>query len=247
MGATGIAWHGTGRPLVYVPGIDGTGALFFAQLRRLAEYRVATYRLRDSASTMNELVDDLAEVVRKTSPAGAPVTMVAESFGGALAMSFALAHRTAVSSLVVLNSFAKYHAPWQLQVAMGGLRVLPWALTSRMRHFAARRHHSPSTPGQDAARAISLTRLSTREGYLNRLGILSRYNLHDQLSQLSVPTLFLAADRDLLIPSVRQAQLMASRVPDAQVRVLEGHGHACLLAPEVSIGGILREWDATLQ
>ncbi len=241
-GYSGITLHGAGPPLVYVPGIDGTGALFFTQMRRLSRYRVATYRLRDSAETMDDLVDDLAQVVRETSPGGEPVTLVAESFGGALAMSFALEHRYAVSSLVVLNSFAHFHSPWQLHVAMGALRVLPWSLSSRIRRLSARRHHSPSTPPLDSAHALSLTRTSTREGYLNRLRMLSRYDLRDRLSQLSVPTIFLAADNDVMIPSVQQAYFMASRVPDAQVQVLEGHGHACLLAPEISVGGILQEW-----
>jgi pimeloyl-ACP methyl ester carboxylesterase len=215
-------------------------------MRRLPEYRVATYRLRDSAETMEALVEDLAEVVRASSPAGEPVTLVAESFGGALAMSFAMTHRSAVSSLVVLNSFPRFHAPWQLHVAMGGLRVLPWTLTSRIRRVSARRHHSPSTPQPDAAHALSVTRLSTRTGYLNRLRILSRYDLRERLSQLSVPTLFLAADRDLLIPSVRHAHFMAAQVPGAQVRVLKGQGHACLLAPEVSVAGILEEWRMSI-
>ncbi len=238
-----VVWHGAGPRLIYVPGIDGTGALFFTQIRRLAGYRVATYRLRDSARSMEELVDDLARVVDVNSQEE-PVTLVAESFGGALAMSFAMAHGAAVSSLVVLNSFAKFHAPWQLRVAAGGLRVLPWAVTSRIRQTSARRHHSPSTPQADAVQALSLARQSTRQGYLNRLRMLSRYDLRHRLAELSVPTLFLAADRDRLIPSVHQAHFMASQVPRAEVRVLEGHGHACLLAPEIDIGRILDEWRA---
>jgi len=57
--------------------------------------------------------------------------------------------------------------------------------------------------------------------------------------------LFLAADQDHLVPSVTQARLMAARVPNATVRVLEGHGHICLIAPDVDLAEILSSWRTT--
>jgi pimeloyl-ACP methyl ester carboxylesterase len=54
--------------------------------------------------------------------------------------------------------------------------------------------------------------------------------------------LFLAADRDHLVPAVEQARLMASLAPHATIRVLEGHGHICLIAPDVDLCTILDEW-----
>jgi hypothetical protein len=35
---------------------------------------------------------------------------------------------------------------------------------------------------------------------------------------------------------------MADRVPGSIVRVLAGHGHICLIAPDVDLGQILNEW-----
>ena len=69
-----------------------------------------------------------------------------------------------------------------------------------------------------------------------------RYDVRDQLAQVRVPTLFVAADRDHLVPSVEQARFMAARVPGASMRVLEGHGHICLLAPDLDMSLILAEW-----
>jgi pimeloyl-ACP methyl ester carboxylesterase len=234
--------EGEGAPLVYVPGIDGTGALFYTQSPRLgARFRVATYRLRDDAAHMEALVDDLGHVVDAVAAATEPVTLVAESFGGALAMSFALRHATRVRALVVLNSFARYRAPWQLHVAAAGVQLLPWGLTHGLRNLSAARLHSRSTPRPEVRRALQLTRSSTRDGYRNRLRMLTRYDLRERLAELQVPTLFVAADCDTLIPSVEQARFMASRVPHAQLRILEGHGHACLLAPDVDVGALMRE------
>ena len=59
-----ITVHGNGPAIVLVPGLDGTGALFYRQTPILARsYRVATYALRDSAATYEELHDDLALVI----------------------------------------------------------------------------------------------------------------------------------------------------------------------------------------
>jgi pimeloyl-ACP methyl ester carboxylesterase len=60
-----------------------------------------------------------------------------------------------------------------------------------------------------------------------------------------MPVLFLASERDHLVPSVRQGRFMAQRVPGAMLRILPGHGHICLIAPNVALGQILHEWHRT--
>jgi pimeloyl-ACP methyl ester carboxylesterase len=57
-----------------------------------------------------------------------------------------------------------------------------------------------------------------------------------------MPVLFLASERDHLVPAVREARAMASRVPRATVRVLAGHGHICLIAPNLDLEDLLQEW-----
>ena len=48
-----------------------------------------------------------------------------------------------------------------------------------------------------------------------------------------------------MIPSVEQAQLMTARVPNSTLRVLRGHGHICLIAPDIDLADILTAWRAT--
>jgi hypothetical protein len=36
---------------------------------------------------------------------------------------------------------------------------------------------------------------------------------------------------------------MAERVPRSAVRVLAGHGHICLIAPDIDLAQILDEWS----
>jgi pimeloyl-ACP methyl ester carboxylesterase len=233
---------GTGRPVILVPGMDGTGLLFYRQVPLLARsYRVTTYALRDTAATMDVLVSDLARIVETVAPTERRAIIVGESFGGALALSFALARPEQVSRLVVLNSFPYFAPQLRLRLAILGLGALPWGAMKVVRRLTASRLHSPHTHGQEIRRFMELTAHATRAGYLSRLKLLTRYDVRHRLHELRAPTLFLAADRDHLVPSVAQARYMAARVPGSMLRVLEGHGHICLIAPDIDLEALLNE------
>jgi pimeloyl-ACP methyl ester carboxylesterase len=239
-----LSIQGTGRPLVLVSGMDGTGKLFYRQVPLLARsYRVATYALRDEATSMDQLVTDLSDVVDAVAPGGQRATIVGESFGGALALSFALARPAQVERLVILNSFPHFTPQIRLHLARLALRTLPWGAMTLVRRMTASRLHSRHTHRAEIQRFMELTATATRGGYCNRLQVLTRYDVRHRLQDIRVPTLFLASDRDQLVPSVEQARFMAARVPGSIVRVLDGHGHICLIAPDVDLRQLLDAWQ----
>jgi pimeloyl-ACP methyl ester carboxylesterase len=231
-------------PLVLVPGIDGTGLLFYRQVPSLSRaFEVTTTRHRDDARSMDELVEDLDRVVAAASP-GRPVTILGESFGGAVTLSYALAHPERVARVIILNSFAHFGAQARLWLGYHLLRATPWGMMRLARQLNARRLHSPQTERDEIRRFHELMRATTREGYLSRMRIIRDYDVRDQLPSLRMPALFLAADRDTLVPSVEQATLMTQLTPSSTLRVLEGHGHSCLIAPDLDLAEILEGWLA---
>ena len=235
--------QGNGPPVVLVPGMDGTGRLFYRQTPLLARsYRVATYTLRDDARHMDTLVADLASVIDGLAPAGGRAIVVGESFGGALSLSLALAHPERVEALVILNSFPYFAPQFRLRLAIHGLGVLPWGAMPLVRRLTAFRLHSQHTHREDVQRFLALTRQSTKAGYTGRLRLLGRYDVRDRLHEIRCPTLFLAAEQDHLVPSVSQARYMAARVPGSTVRVLDGHGHICLIARSIDLSSVLGAW-----
>jgi pimeloyl-ACP methyl ester carboxylesterase len=237
--------QGQGPPLIYVPGLDGTGLLFYRQVRLLwHRFRVITYRLRDEARDMDTLVRDIVSHLARAVPDHAPAVVVGESFGGALATNFALAHPDKVERLVILNSFSRITPAFKLPVALVGLSMVPWSTMQFVRRYTAARLHSKHTHAEEIQRFLLLTSGTTKHGYLNRLRILREHDLRLRLHALRVPTLYLAADEDHLIPSVREARLMASLAPCASVQVLAGHGHGCFLAPDLDLNEILLAWEA---
>jgi pimeloyl-ACP methyl ester carboxylesterase len=239
-----LSIQGHGEPVILVSGMDGTGNLFYRQVPLLARsYRVATYALRDTATTMEELVADLARVVEAVAPEARRATIIGESFGGALALSFALARPAQVSRLVIINSFPHFMPQIRLHLARAGLRALPWGAMNLIRRLTASRLHSPHTHRAEIRRFMELTASASRDGYCNRLQVLAGYDVRHRLQDIRVPTLFLASDRDHLVPSVAQAHYMAARVPGSTVQILDGHGHICLIAPDIDLGGILEAWQ----
>ena len=237
--------EGSGEAVVLVPGLDGTGQLFYRQRPLLMRSRrVATYALRDSASDMQTLVSDLARVIEAAAPVDRRAIVIGESFGGTLAMSLALAMPERVAGLVVVNSFAHFSPQVLLHLGRVGVRAVPWRMMPLLRRMVASRLHSAHTPADDLREFKRVTMRATREGYANRLAILMQYDIRGRLHELRMPTLFLAAELDHFIPSMTQAKFMAARVPDATVRVLDGHGHICLIATDVDLGQILDDWRA---
>ena len=242
-----VTVQGNGPPVVLVPGMDGTGRLFYRQTPLLTRsYRVATYALRNDASRMDTLVADLAAVVDRVAPNGGRAIVVGESFGGALSLSFALAHPDRTEALVILNSFPYFAPRLRLRLAIHGLRMLPWGTMSIVRRLTAFRLHSRHTHRDEVRQFLRLTRHASKAGYVGRLRLLEQYDVRDRLHEIQSPTLFLASDEDHLVPAVAQARFMASRVPGSVVRVLDGHGHICLIAPSVDLAAILAEWRPTI-
>jgi 3-oxoadipate enol-lactonase len=229
--------------LFLIPGIDGTGKLFYRQLPALErDFVVTTTRLRDDAESMDDLVADLHDEITRVAGDNGRVTLLGESFGGALTLSYAVAHPERIERLVILNSFAHFQSPARLWLGYQLLRAMPWRVMRTVRRLNARRMHSPQTERDEITRFHELMRAATRDGYLSRLRILRSYDIRHRLPSIAAPVLFLAADRDTLVPSVAQAKLMSGLAPAATMRILEGHGHSCLIAPDMDLATILNDW-----
>ena len=231
------------RPaLILVPGLDGTALLFYRQIPLLADrFDVVAFPLPDEpAHSMDDLVRDLATLIDETSRG--PVVLCGESFGGALSLSFALAHPERVAGLVIVNSFPVIRTRFRLWLAPWLLRLLPWGSMAVMRRLTESRLHSPHARPEDLREFHERAKAIGRRGYLRRLEILRTYDLRERLGEVRTPSLFLAGDCDRLIPSVREARYMAARVPNAEVRVLEGYGHICLINHDLNLLEYIDPW-----
>src|SRR4029450_5685315 len=120
--------EGSGPLLIYIAGLDGTGQLFFKQAPHLTHsYRVVTFRLRDHGPfTYEDLADDIAAIIRELGQQQA--TIIGESFGGTVALNFALRYPQMVNRLVVINSFPRFRK--RLTIRLGA--ILASGITFRL-------------------------------------------------------------------------------------------------------------------
>lgn len=239
---------GEGPPLVLVPGLDGTALLFYRQIPLLSQvFRVITFPLPDdSESTMESLIADLHRLGELVAP-GERLFLCGESFGGALSLSFALAHPERIAGLVIINSFPVIRQRWRLRLAPHLLRAVPWGAMALVRRFTEFKIHSPHTRREDLDEFHRLTQFVGKRSYIRRLEILKTYDIRERLGEIQVPALFLAGDRDQLVPSVREARFMAARMPRARVKVLEGFGHICLITHDLNLLQQIEPWLAELE
>lgn len=228
--------------LVLVPGLDGTALMFYRQVPLLAkQFNVVAFPLPDDPSMdMADLIDDLARLLDQV--AGPEVFLCGESFGGALSLSFALAHPKRLRGLVIVNSFSVVHQRVRLRLGPLLLQAMPWGAMPLVRRFTESKLHSPHALPEDLWEFHERSKQIGKSGYLQRLRILQRYDVRHELANLRPPALFLAGDRDQLVPSVSEARFMAERAPRGTMKILEGYGHICMINHDLDLLQYIGPW-----
>ena len=234
--------EGSGPLLIYIAGLDGTGQLFFKQAPLLTRsYRVVTFRSRDHGRfTYDDLSDDLAAIIRDLGQKQA--TILGESFGGTVALSFALRYPEMVSRLVVINSFPRFRKRFTIRLGARLASGVPFRLLWPMRRAAnALGLFVDGVSREDRRFFWKAIRTVSAEAYARRLQLIAELNVEDRLSEIQSPALFIAGERDLVVPSVKEAQAMAALMPNARLKIIKGAGHACLMGNRVSLAELLAE------
>ena len=232
--------EGSGPLLIYVPGLDGTGRLFFKQGPRLrSAYRVVTFRSRDGDRfTYDDLTDDLAAIIRDLGADRA--TILGESFGGTVALWFALRYPQMVERLVVINSFARFRKRFTINLGVKLATGIPFRLLWPIRRLGNIIGLLADEVAHDDRRRFWLAiRTVNSDAYARRLQLIKELDVESRLSEIQTPTLFIAGEKDLLIPSSLEARTMAARMPNARVTVVKGAGHACLMGSRVRLDELL--------
>jgi pimeloyl-ACP methyl ester carboxylesterase len=111
-------------PLLYLPGMDGTGRLLFRQPAVFDAYDV---RCLSYPHAPPRSYDELAGLAADRLEQSGPGVVLAESFGGPVALTLALRRPDLVQRMLLINTFAHY--PRRLLIRLGVWlgRLLPSA------------------------------------------------------------------------------------------------------------------------
>jgi pimeloyl-ACP methyl ester carboxylesterase len=230
--------HGEGTPLLLINGLGSSVEMWSPFWKRLAEhYGVILFDNRGvgrSSTTgaplsVRLMADDAAGLLEAI---GVPQAHVfGASMGGMIAQELVLGYPAKVRALVlnVTTCGGRHMVPPKPEVMaqmaqMGnpppGTSIVEilWSIVDTPEYLAAHR--------DELAREAAAIRYPTSpEMFRRQAEAVMKFNVYDRLPEIRVPTLVMAGTRDVLMPP-GNAEILASRIPGASLRVMEGAPHA---------------------
>ncbi len=221
------------RPLaLLIPGLDGTGKLYYRQIEPLSSgYRVLPWQFRPRDSFLiSDLVEELAQATENEKTGS--ILMVGESFGGIIALQFALDYPQRFKRLILINAFPFYRRRIRIALAcrLAGLLNKPFVKTCKD-IVVERALAVEGILPEDRRRYNEVIKLVYQPAYCQRLQLVREVDLRKKLAEINVPTLLFASGRDKVVPSMAEARYMVSRIPHAKLHEFPYAGHALLLTP----------------
>jgi pimeloyl-ACP methyl ester carboxylesterase len=225
--------------LVLLPGMDGTGQLFAPFLSALGSgvaVKVVRYPTREPLS-----YTELESVARAALPEG-PFVLLGESFSGPIAISLAASGLPQLKGLVLCCTFARNPRPLftglRSIVAVLPVAAVPVGLLSRLLlgRFATAALH---TVFAQALAQVSPAALRAR------LRSVLSVDVSAQLRAATVPTLYLQATRDQVVPAAA-SQLVSLLKPNTRVVQLDAP-HFLLQAAPTEAARIVLEFMREVQ
>jgi aminoacrylate hydrolase len=225
-------------PVLLSAGLGGLATYWRPQLDAFArDFRVILYDQRGTGRnaqplpdghSIADMADDIAAIIAACGCG--PCHVMGHALGGLIGLDLALRHRPSVRSLVVVNAWARpdTHTARCFAIrkdilAHGG----PAAYARAQPVFLYPSAWLSANPDRVAAEeAHGIKSFQGEHTLLTRIAALSRFDIMDQLHQLDVPTLVLAARDDVLVPFTC-SEILARGIPGATLTVLSGGGHAC--------------------
>lgn len=225
--------------LLYLPGIDGTGRLLFAQPGIQRRFHVSSLSYPQDC---HHRYDDLFQQALEALEALGQATVLAESFGGSLGLRLALDRPTRVRRLVLINTFAWYPR----RVFIHAAAAVSWLFPPRpaspigqpVRSYFLFGAGVPSTVRDEWWKRTADVPMRVLG---HRVRLVCSLDLRPAVSRIRVPTWILAAPNDRLVPAEAgrwlAAAIRGSRLWQPRV------GHAALVHPDVDIEKWLRISD----
>jgi 3-oxoadipate enol-lactonase len=196
---------------------------------------------------MEQLTDDAERLLDELDARGfgKSIAWVGLSMGGMVGQELALRAPRRVKALVIANSTSRYPAEgrglWTQRleaIDAGGLEAIADGAMQRWFSEAFRREQ-PAAVARWRRRVVA----TSQEGYVGAMHAVMNIDTTDRLASLAVPTLVVAGSEDQGTPPA-MSQVMAQRIPRAQLVVLEGAAHLSVIEQPRAFEHALRSFLA---
>ena len=249
--------HGpaAGIPLILSSGLGGSASYWNLNVAALAQrHGVIVYDHRGTGRssrdvpgilTVGGLADDLRLLMDATATARA--TIVGHAIGGMAGLALALAAPDRVDRLVVINGWAKLdpHTARCFDTRLALLRDSgPRAFLHAQPLFLfppqwISGHHDHL----QAEEEVLLAHFPGAEMVQRRIAAARRFDIAARLPEIATRTLIVASEDDMLVPPAC-SDMLAARMPNAQVARMSRGGHACNVTNPAHFNMWLLDWLA---
>ncbi len=243
---------GTGSPIVLIPGLAGGLELLGPLARSLATTnQVFSYQLRGENDCfvlrhpfdLDDLVEDLAELL--DSLCLEKPTIMGLSFGGIIALKFAIRYPYRLGRLIVQGTGARYERGLIQQIASTVLSRFPLPADSPFVNqffnllFGGRQKHDGLF--DFVTRQIWQTDQSVMA---HRFRLVEEFDIEDQLRNIKASTLVLSGERDVLVSQNSLVPLL-HQIPDVRSVRLPNCGHLAFVTKPDGIVKSVRQFLET--
>jgi pimeloyl-ACP methyl ester carboxylesterase len=229
---------GTGPPLLLIMGMSGTlmhwGEPLLELLRGEFDTIVYNHRGVGASSRVGEpftiaaLAEDAAGLLDTLQVDTAHVMGI--SMGGMVAQELALAHPRRLRSLILGCTYCG--GPGSVLTGEAVLRRLVEAMVSGDRERAIRVAWEANVSARFAAeeqayerfRRIGSEHAVALPVIMEQMRAIAGHDTSGRLPEIALPTLVVHGTEDEMLP-VANARLIAERIPDARLQIMEGVGH----------------------
>jgi pimeloyl-ACP methyl ester carboxylesterase len=233
--------HGKGEPLVLIMGFTGTTEVWDCQIPDLSrEYRVVAFDNRGSGRsdkpdipyTMPMLAQDTAELLDALGIVTCHVYGV--SMGGMIAQEFAIRCPERVISLALgCTSCGGEHFILPDEETMAFLlgmehrgQLTPEEMVRESLPFAFTQGFIDNNSDMvEQYVSMQMEHWPPPHSFMRQVEAMMTHDTYDRLPQIKAPTLVISGGVDRQVP-VENARVLASRIPDAELVILQNIGHA---------------------
>lgn len=232
---------------VFLPGMDGTGELIHTQTDTLDQcFDIRSLAIpQHNSSDWEQLTTAVVELIQQEQIKKPETTtyLCGESFGGCLALKVLEKAPELFNRVILVNPASSFRERPYLAWGAVGTGWMPEPLYRSstvliLPFLAAMGRIAP----RDRRALLDAMKSVPPQTVRWRLSLLDQFSVNtDRLAEVSVPVLLLAAGSDRILPSVKEAQQLASYFPTSQVVTLPESGHTCLLESDNRLCEILQE------
>jgi aminoacrylate hydrolase len=227
---------GSGHPLIFVSGLNGTGRAWQPQVDRFkSQFRVITYDQRGTGASdklqRNFSVDQMtAELIALMDALGVErAHLVGQSTGGAIGQTAAIEYPQRLARMVVYSTWT-HCDPWFRRLFEARRMMYEQCGSELHARFHPLWLYPPDYVNShdaeiEAERQIAIGNAPPVECSIGRIDAILAFDRRADLGRIRTPTLIIVAQDDYITPSYH-AKALNRAIPGSRLEVFAGGGHS---------------------